>query len=239
MGSREVGPEFPAGLTGVLESAARLQEVVPEAVLVGGSAAALYAGHRTSFDHDHVLPDLVDRYQLVLEAFEATEGWATNLRVSKPPFTLLGTLGGIEAGVRQLRRTRPLEVAEVQLPSGAVLRAPTLAETLRVKSYLVVQRNHVRDYLDVAALADHVGVTEAAAVLGTIDEFYTDRSGESDGVATALVERLAHPTPRDVRVLEQLPRYKALRRRWHDWEEVRAVCTSLAADLVELARSGA
>ena len=33
-------------LVRVLESAARLQEVVPDAVLVGGSAAALWASHR-------------------------------------------------------------------------------------------------------------------------------------------------------------------------------------------------
>jgi len=46
----------------VLVSAARLQTVVPDAVLVGGSAAALYAGHRESFGHDHVLIDLADRY---------------------------------------------------------------------------------------------------------------------------------------------------------------------------------
>jgi len=30
----------------VLRSAARLQELVPDTVLVGGSEAALYAGHR-------------------------------------------------------------------------------------------------------------------------------------------------------------------------------------------------
>jgi hypothetical protein len=45
-------------LVRVLESAARLQEVVPDAVLVGGSAAALWANHRSSYDHDHVLQDL-------------------------------------------------------------------------------------------------------------------------------------------------------------------------------------
>jgi hypothetical protein len=33
-------------LLAVLESAARLQRLVPDAVLVGGSAAAAYAGHR-------------------------------------------------------------------------------------------------------------------------------------------------------------------------------------------------
>jgi hypothetical protein len=51
-------------LRAVLESAARLQELVPDAVLVGGSAAALYAGHRDSFDHDHVLADLSDRFDM-------------------------------------------------------------------------------------------------------------------------------------------------------------------------------
>jgi hypothetical protein len=73
----------------VLASVARLQEVVPEAVLVGGSAAALHAGHRDSFDHYHVLADLVDRYEAVLEAVEATEGWATSVRASKPPLTIM------------------------------------------------------------------------------------------------------------------------------------------------------
>ena len=65
-------------LARVLASAARLQEVVPDAVLVGGSAAAYYAAHRESFDHDHVLEDLVERYDEVLEAVEATDGWATS-----------------------------------------------------------------------------------------------------------------------------------------------------------------
>ncbi|MGI8415986.1 MAG: hypothetical protein ACR2P2_07195, partial [Nakamurella sp.] len=128
-------------LLAVLESAARLQQVVPDAVLVGGSAAALYAHHRDSLDHDHLLADLKDRYAEVLEAVEATDGWVTSVRASAPPMTLLGSLGGIEAGLRQLRRTRPLEVQEVDQNDAGVLRVPTAAETLRIKAYLVVQRN--------------------------------------------------------------------------------------------------
>ena len=42
----------------LLAHAALLQAKVPSAVLVGGTAAALHAGHRISFDHDHVLRDL-------------------------------------------------------------------------------------------------------------------------------------------------------------------------------------
>jgi hypothetical protein len=215
----------------VLTSAARLQQVVPDAVLVGGAAAALHAGHRDSFDHDHVLPDLVDRYETVLEAVEATDGWATSVRASKPPFTIMGSLGGVEAGLRQLRRTRPLETIEVEVEPGATVVAPTAAEVLRVKAYLVVQRNVVRDYLDVAALSEHVGLEEAVGVLSDIDAFYVDRSGEPASVLTSLVVALADPAPRDPDVIPELPRYKGLAPRWHDWRDVVAVCQELALRL--------
>ena len=215
----------------VLASAARLQEVVPDAVLVGGSAAALHAGHRDSFDHDHVLADLVDRYQAVLEAVEASEGWATSVRASKPPFTIMGSLGGVEAGLRQMRRQRPLETCEIELGDGAVVVAPTAAEALRVKAYLVVQRNVVRDYLDVVALADHLGEDAAVEVLSNIDAYYVDRSGETGSVLTSLVAALADPQPRDTDVTGELPRYKGLDERWHAWEDVVAACRGLALRL--------
>ena len=102
---------------GLMESAAHLQRLVPGAVLVGGAAAILYADHRESSDHDHVLADLADRFEMVLEAVEKDEGWATN-RVT-PGKVILGNLDGIEAGVRQMIRKAPLEVDQVELPSGA------------------------------------------------------------------------------------------------------------------------
>lgn len=223
--------ELSPTLRQVLASAARLQEVVPDAVLVGGSAAALHAGHRDSFDHDHVLADLVDRYQTVLEAVEAAEGWATSVRASKPPFTIMGSLGGVEAGLRQMRRQRPLETCEIELGDGAVVVAPTAAEALRVKAYLVVQRNVVRDYLDVVALADHLGEDSAVEVLSNIDAYYVDRSGEVGSVLTSLVAALADPQPRDTDVTRELPRYKGLDARWHEWEDVVAACRGLALRL--------
>ena len=225
------GPDLSPTLREVLLSAARLQEAVPDAVLVGGSAAALHAGHRDSFDHDHVVADLADRYEAVLEAVEATEGWATSVRASKPPMTIMGRLGGIEAGLRQMRRSRPLETFEVEVAPGRLVVAPTAAEALRVKAYLVVQRNQVRDHLDVVALAEHVGIDEAVAVLGEIDEYYVDRSEEEGSVLTALVVALAEPRPCDVDVIDELPRYKRLARRWHEWSEVVAVCEDLALRL--------
>jgi hypothetical protein len=39
----------------LLAHAALLQTKIPAAILVGGTAAAVHAGHRISFDHDHVV----------------------------------------------------------------------------------------------------------------------------------------------------------------------------------------
>ncbi len=218
-------------LTRVLQSAARLQQVVPDAVLVGGSVAALYAGHPDSFDHDHVLADLVERYDVVLDAVESTEGWATSVRASRPPFTIMGRLGGVEAGLRQLRRTRPLETRRIDVGAGLVVVAPTVDEALRVKAYLLVQRNVVRDHLDVVALCEHIGLDRAVTVLRDIDEFYADRSGEPGSVLTSLVIALADPAPRDSDVIAELPRYKRLDARWHEWSNVVAVCRRVALEL--------
>lgn len=174
-----------------------------------------------------VVPDAV------LEAVEATDGWATSVRASKPPMTLMGELGGIEAGLRQLRRRVPLETQRVDLSDGEHVVVPTIEEALRVKAYLVLQRNQVRDYLDVVALADRLGTERSAEVLAGIDAYYDDRSGHVESVATALVERLADPQPRDTRTLDQLPRYKGLVQRWHDWATVEEACRSLADAMVE------
>ena len=142
--------------------------------------------------HDHVLNDLAERYDAVLEAIEATDGWVTN-RLT-PGKVILGELGGTETGVRQLIRKVPLEVAEVELPSGHTLRVPTPDEALRVKGNLIVRRNQARDYLDVAALSDRYGIAHAGKVLANMDRYYADQRGpEAVGVATQLIRQLASP----------------------------------------------
>ena len=214
----------------LLESAAHLQQLVPGAVLVGGAAAILYADHRESSDHDHVVSDLAERFEMVLEAIEKDEGWATN-RVM-PGKVILGNLDGIEAGVRQMIRRAPLEVAEVELPSGAKVTVPTLEETLRIKAFLVVRRNQTRDYLDLAALAERLGADRAAEVLGRIDTYYADQHEGGDGVASQLVRQLSDPRPADLSVTEQLGSYRRLRRRWSDWGAVSEVLGEVAAQMM-------
>ena len=223
----QASPELRA----VLESAARLQALVPDSVLVGGSAAAFYAGHRDSFDHDHVVSDLRERFDIVLEAIESEDDWVTN-RV-QPGKIILGRLGDIEAGVRQLIRKRPLESAEVELSSGHVLRVPTAGETLRIKGFLIVRRNQTRDYLDVAALATSIGIPVAAVVLSRIDEYYADQHGGGRGVAAQVARQLADPRPKDASVTEQLDSYRNIAARWSDWNEVRRVCGEIAVQMFE------
>ena len=219
------------GLLTVLESASRLQQLIPDAVLVGESAAALYAGHRDSYDHDHVLADLRGRFDIVLEALESEGEWVTNRVV--PGRLILGQLGDIEAGVRQMIRTRPLETTQVTLPSGRALTVPTAAETLRIKGFLIVRRNQTRDYLDVAALADRYGASQAAAVLARIDDYYADQHGSGRGIAAQLARQLADPRPKDASVTRQLDAYRNLTARWTDWVEVRSACAKLAAEMIE------
>ena len=221
-------------LLAVLESAARLQELVPDAVLVGGAAAAAYAGHRDSFAHDHVVADLRDRFDLVLDAMEAEGEWVTN-RVT-PGKIILGRLGDIEAGVRQMIRTKPLELVEIRLSSGRTLRVPTLEEILRIKAFLIVRRNQTRDYLDVVALADRAGSRRAAEVLAAIDEYYSDQHGAGEGVASQLARQLADPRPADASVTVQLSSYRILDERWADWGRVRTASRELALAILDAGR---
>jgi hypothetical protein len=213
----------------VLEKAAQLQALVPGAVLVGGSAAALHAHHRESLDHDHVVANLAERFNSILENLEAVGDWS--MTRAQPGKIILGELGGIETGVRQLIRGRPLEITEVEV-RGKRLVVPTAAEILRIKAWLALSRNQTRDYLDIAALADRIGLDEAATVLRDIDDYYADINRRPETVATQLVRQLADPRPRDVEVTTQLATYKALDRRWHDWSAVEAVLADLAERMV-------
>ncbi len=216
-------------LEDVLEKAAQLQELVPGAVLVGGTAAALHAHHRQSFDHDHVVADLAERFDTVLEHLEALGDWS--MTRAQPGKIILGELGGIETGVRQLLRSRPLETTNIEI-QGKRLVIPTAAEILRIKAWLALSRNQTRDYLDIAALADGLGLDEAAAILAGIDDYYADINTRPEAVATQLVKQLADPRPRDAEVTVQLASYKALDPRWHDWSAIQTVLADLAEKML-------
>jgi hypothetical protein len=102
----------------LLAHAAVLQAKIPSAILVGGTAAAVHARHRFSIDHDHVVRDLANNYEAATRALESIAGWRTNRRVKGK--MVLGGVSNIAAGLRNQRRSAPLETTEVSVRGGRI-----------------------------------------------------------------------------------------------------------------------
>jgi hypothetical protein len=214
----------------LLAHAATLQTKIPGAVLVGGTAAALHARHRFSVDHDHLVRDLGARYAKAVAALESIAGWRTRRKIRGK--MILGEIDGVDAGLRQQRRTAPLETTEVRVPRGGRLRIPTVEEMLRIKSFLVVERNATRDYLDVAALSHHLGLAKSVRALGHMSELYAEFAGEGGDMLTTLVVKLAGPDPYDLTDVD-LTEYKGIIAPWDDWHAVETHCRALSAAIVD------
>lgn len=196
----------------LLAAERHVQSLVPGTVLVGGSAAALHARHRISLDGDHVLADLKERFDEVIAKLEAAAGWQTD-RVQRPVL-ILGRLEGILTGIRQLRRTRPLETEEID-----GLRVPTLAEMTRIKAWLLATRLTTRDYLDTVVLFERLGEQGVRKALAQFDAIYRQESGASPLAEVA--ERLGEGRPRDAAQID-LSTYRGLVQPWNDWRHLLA-----------------
>lgn len=198
-----------------------IQQRFPQAVLVGGTAAALHVAHRISLDGDHVLPDLKTNYEQILKDLEAISGWETaRLR---PPVLVLGNLHGIETGLRQLRRSSPLETTTLQ---GLIV--PTLAEMLRIKVFLCCSRNATRDYLDAAALWAHASEIDRRGLL-RLDELYPQGS-TAIAISQQACEQLALVKPFDLAKTD-LKAYKQLAEPWSNWDTVVLICQEISVVL--------
>jgi hypothetical protein len=157
-----------------------------------------------------VLLDLRDRFDEVLAALENASGWVT-ARVQRPVL-VRGTLDGIMTGIRQLRRTRPLETESI-----AGLRVPTLAEMARIKAWLLATRHTMRDYLDCVVLFERLGDDGVRVALREFDEIYRQPNGCSP--LSEVAERLAAAAPQD-RAAVDLASYRGLKAPWTDWTHV-------------------
>jgi hypothetical protein len=120
----------------------------------------------------------------------------------------------VTTGIRQLRRTRPLETEVV---SG--LRVPTLAEMARIKVWLLATRYTVRDYLDTVVLLERLGEAAAREAFVPFDEIYRQAAGASPHVE--VVERLSAAAPSDVHEID-LGTHKGLVPPWNDWAHIAA-----------------
>jgi len=211
----------------VLSAAAHLQQLLPGAVLVGGTASALHAGHRFSRDADHVLPDLRGHFDEILVQLESVAGWKT-ARIQRP-VQILGSLDGIETGIRQLIRRQPLETTVVN-HEGQAITVPTREEILRIKGALILKRNATRDYLDFVALAELLGDEKTAGTLRDFDRLYPQANDES--ALQQLQIQLANPLPYDLEET-RLTEYKHLASKWQDWQTVKAVCNRCARSVFD------
>jgi hypothetical protein len=156
-------------------------------VAVRGTAVALYAKHRVSLDVDFVSPLLSARFDDVENALLGMDDFS--IAKVRRPVLILGSLDGDEIGIRQLRRSEPLDAVEYD-----GLWVPTLAELLRVKAYLLSDRRAVRDFIDVCALLRTAGREGALAAMESFNDLYGGLS--TTGALTAFAEA-AHDVPVD------------------------------------------
>lgn len=219
----------PLDFQRVIEQGRQLQACCADldAVAVGGTAAALHCAHRFSLDVGAVTPHLRARFDEVAARLEAWPGWRTN-RLT-PPVLILGEHDGVELGVRQLRRTVPLQTTVVE---GLLI--PTVAEMLRVKAFLVVQRRATRDFVDMAALGERLGPVAAIKALGWLNLLYPARTSQSWAGRFA---EACEGTPTDL-ALVPLTAYKGLGPPLNDWPFVAECCRRLGRILLKQELAG-
>jgi hypothetical protein len=152
-------------------------------------------------------------------------GWKT-ARVSRP-VQILGSLDGIETGVRQLIRSDPLETEQVTVRSRTIT-VPTKAEMLRIKAVLILKRNATRDYIDFVAMHDQLGMKRTLAAMSSFDRLYPQPNGESP--TQQLMVQLSSPMPFDLSQTN-LSEFKRLSSRWQDWSVIRKACAECALQL--------
>lgn len=211
----------------IISAAAHLQRIIPDAVLVSGTASALYAGHLLSVDADHVIKDLRSRFDAMLIDLESVSGWTT-ARTNRP-VQILGSLDGIETGIRQLIREEPLETRQIE-SHGELITLPTLPEMLRIKAVLILKRNATRDYLDFAALSDHLGDEGIVESLKSFERLYPQPNGES--TLQQLQIQLATPLPYDLESMD-LSEYKNISSRWQNWANIKEKCVYCAVQIFD------
>lgn len=195
-------------------------------VAVGGTAAALHCQHRYSLDVNVVTSLLSSQFTEVAAKLERWEGWRTN-RLN-PPVLILGQRGGVELGVRQLRRSIPLQTTLVR-----GLRVATAAEMLRVKAFLLTDRRATRDFVDVAALSLHLGAAavESVALLNLV---YGPRAPQTWISAFA---EACESKPVDLGAVP-LSAYRGLRAPLTEWAFVTDRCRELGRSLLKLELKG-
>lgn len=217
----------------LIYAASKLQEIIPEAILVGGSAASVHLQHRFSFDADHTVQNLDSNYENILNFLEKTKNWKTS-RLT-PPKIILGNFHGVETGIRQLRREKPLETEKKQIGNREVV-VPTLPEMIRIKAWMIVSRNALRDYVDFAVLCYYYGINSTNAVLKDFDDYYLDLQRDKEiSPLLQLIKQLSEPKPHDLPkhiVKNNRLTYKGIQPPFDSWNKIEQICKDVSVHLM-------
>jgi hypothetical protein len=209
----------------LLEATAAFQGLIPDAVLVGGTAAALHVGHRLSTDADLTLSDLRTRFTELLERLQSHADWELDRR--NAPVMIMGSFKGVETTLRQLIRVTPLEIETVSARGHSVV-VPTVAEMVRIKGWLALTRNSFRDYLDFAALTHHLGDERTIKALERFDACYKDvphrKIAKDVSPLIQLARQLEEPRPSDFMDVGEVAQYKSIVSQWNTWDKICAQC---------------
>ncbi|MGD9621663.1 MAG: MMPL family transporter [Mycolicibacterium sp.] len=229
----------PSGsdLRTVVKSAAKLKTLAPQCITVADPLA--FSGCRPrKVPGSSRLRDTGE--QLTVAVGNRAHGKTVAVRLPKHPVTMWrGRLDvaldalAVQAGDPNspVRRNGPMETTNVLLPTGDRLQIPTGAETIRLKSFLILARNTARDFTEFAELVDSMDVQTVAEVLTGMDRYYSGPPARTHWVATQLLRRLAEPHPSDEpRAAASGPGAD------QDWARVRQCCLAVAVAMLEEAR---
>jgi len=203
----------------ILEAQQKIQKLFPECVLVGGSAVAMKRKHRVSFDADNVMEELKHNFEKILEKLESLSGWKT--KRLRPPVLILGRFEGIDVGIRQLIRKKPLEI---EIING--IKIPTDKELLRIKAWLIVTRNAVRDYVDFVALCDGMSKEDMLDAMDSFDECYPQPEN-CEKTSFQLIRMLALSKPYDLTDIN-LNMYKGIVSPYNSWQYIKKRCKQIS-----------
>jgi hypothetical protein len=94
-----------------------------------------------------------------------------------------------------------------------------------------LKRNAVRDYLDFAALANHLQPEQTMEALAGFDTLYPQKNGESALIQLQI--QLAEPLPYDFEETN-ITEYKNLKEPWTDWKYACKTCADIAIKLFDV-----
>ncbi|RWA15396.1 hypothetical protein MBRU_10125 [Mycolicibacterium brumae DSM 44177] len=206
----------------VVKGAARLQRLAPGAVAMVDPLAFTADSRKPRGDAVSV----TDETTKIARPVHPVTVWRSRLAVALDALDFQA-----DDPVPELVRSRPVETAFVQLPTGDRLKVPTGAETLRLKGYLVLARNKGRDYAEFAELVECTDPETVATVLTQMDRYYSgidSPTSDRPWVTSLLVRQLADPNPDDG--------FRGDPVSVPDWENVRKRCLSVAVAMLEEAR---